>query len=153
MPVPDGPPLGFLLSSVGFGTAHRFRSTLEPFGVNPRQFAVLRAVAGDEGVSQQACGVALHVAPSRMVALVDELEERGLIERRVNPADRRARSLHVTPAGRRLLGQAFEAIGRNEATVFGPLSDSDRAELRRLLLQVAANLGLAPGIHPGMGMD
>lgn len=152
-PGPDGPPLGFLLSAVGFGAAQRFRSVIEPFGLDPRQFAVLRAVASDEGVSQQACGASLRVQPSRMVALVDELEDRGLIERRVNPTDRRARALHVTPAGRRILARAFEAVGRNEAAVFAALGEADRAELRRLLYSVAASLGLPPGVHPGMGIE
>lgn len=149
----DGPPLGFLLSSVGFGAAHRFRNVIEPLGLNPRQFAVLRAVAAEEGVSQHACGTALQVAPSRMVALVDELEEQGLVQRRVNPVDRRARALHVTTAGRRVLAQAFEALGRNESDVFGALTEADRADLRRLLMQVATSLGLPPGVHPGMASD
>jgi len=149
----DGPPLGFLLASVGFGTGFRFRDLLAPTGMQPREFAVLRQVAADEGISQQSCGQALKVAPSQMVTLVDALEDKGYLERRPDPADRRVRALHVTPQGRRALASAFEAAGRNEQALFGSLSDHERSELRRLLQAVADNLGLEPGQHPGMGQD
>src|SRR4051794_41563394 len=94
-----GPPLGFLLASVGFGTGYRFREVIAPTGMQPREFAVLRQVAIDEGISQQACGHALKVAPSQMVALVDSLEDKGLVQRRPDPADRRGRPPHPTPQG------------------------------------------------------
>jgi DNA-binding MarR family transcriptional regulator len=149
----DGPPLGFLLAAVGFGMGYRFREVLAPSGMQPREFGVLRQVAIEDGISQQACGAALKVAPSQMVALVDELERKGLIERRPNPADRRVHALRVTARGKKALGSAFEASMRNEAAVFGALSDADRAELRRLLQTVADALGLEPGQHPGMGHD
>jgi DNA-binding MarR family transcriptional regulator len=149
----DGPPLGFLLASVGFGTGLRFRDRLAPTGLQPREFAVLRQVAVDEGISQQACGQALKVAPSQMVALVDALEDRGYLQRRPDPADRRVRALHVTPRGKRALAAAFEAAGRNEQALFGSFSNDERAELRRLLQAVADQLGLEPGQHPGMNLD
>jgi DNA-binding MarR family transcriptional regulator len=148
-----GPPLGFLLASVGFAAAFRFRSLIEPAGLGPREFAVLRQVASDEGVSQQACGAALKVAPSRMVALVDDLEAKGFLQRRSNPEDRRARALHVTAKGRRALAKAFESVVRNETEIYAVLSDAEKAELRRLLQIVADQLGLQPGEHPGMHVD
>jgi DNA-binding MarR family transcriptional regulator len=152
-PFGDGPPLGFLLTSVGFGTALRFRSVIAPTGMHPREFGVLRTVAMEEGISQQACGHTLKVAPSQMVALVDALESKGLLERRPDPADRRVRALHVTTKGRRALATGFEAAMRNEEQLFGALSSTERAELRRLLQQVADALGLEPGQHPGMSED
>ena len=152
-PFAGGPPLGFLLAAVGFGAAHRFRSVIGPTGMQPREFAVLRQVAMDEGISQQACGQALKVAPSQMVALVDSLETKGLLERRPDPDDRRVRALHVTARGRRALSTGFAAAMRNEEEVFGRLSEAERSELRRLLQQVADSLGLEPGHHPGMSDD
>jgi DNA-binding MarR family transcriptional regulator len=152
-PGADGPPLGLLLSSVGFGAAFRFRSVIAPAGLQPQEFAVLRQVAMAEGISQQACGAALKVAPSRMVALVDDLEGKGFVERRTNPEDRRTRALHVTAKGRKAFSAALEAVMRNEAEVYAVLSDAEKAELRRLLQIVAAQLGLEPGEHPGMHAD
>src|SRR3954469_14289105 len=149
----NGPPLGFLLASVGFGTGYRFREVIAPTGMQPREFAVLRQVAIDEGISQQACGHALKVAPSQMVALVDALEDKGLIQRRPDPADRRGRALHLAPKGKKALMTGFQAAMRNEEALFGSMTAAERAELRRLLQLVADKLGLEPGQHPGMGQD
>jgi DNA-binding MarR family transcriptional regulator len=149
---PGGPPLGFLLSAIGFGTAGGFRAALEPLGLHPQLFAVLRAVAADQGISQQSCGTTLHVAPSRMVALVDELEALGYLERRANPADRRARALFVTPAGEKAVRRAYEAARRYEAVLLAGLGDEEIAALRTTLRRIGDNLGLEPGTHPGMKM-
>jgi DNA-binding MarR family transcriptional regulator len=145
--------LGFLLAAVGFGTGYRFRKVIAPTGMQPREFAVLRQVAIEEGMSQQACGHALKVAPSQMVALVDTLEDKGLLERRPDPSDRRVRALHLTAKGRKALTMGFQAAMHNEEALFGSLTDTERAELRRLLQVVADKLGLEPGQHPGMDQD
>lgn len=142
--------MGFLLAAVGFGTGYRFREVLAPTGLQPREFAVLRQVAAEEGISQQACGHALKVAPSQMVGLVDSLEGMGYLERRPDPADRRVRALHVTQKGQKALAMAFGAAMQNEQALFGGLTSAERSELRRLLQSVADNLGLEPGQHPGM---
>src|SRR5579884_1872367 len=92
--------VGFLLSTLGYVVSRGFHEVLAPLDLEPRQFAVLRAVGWGEGQPQQALAHRLHIPPSRMVALVDELEERGLLERRAAPNDRRVRTLHVTTAGR-----------------------------------------------------
>jgi DNA-binding MarR family transcriptional regulator len=142
-----------LLAAVGFGTSYRFSEVIAPTGMQPREFAVLRQVAIDEGISQQACGHALKVAPSQMVALVDSLEDKGLIQRRPDPADRRVRALHLTPKGQKALATGFQAAMHNEEALFGSMTAAERAELRRLLQIVADKLGLEPGQHPGMGQD
>ena len=84
--------VGFTLSSVGYAVARRFRETLMPLELEPREFALLRAVGAAEGQSQQAIGERLQIPPSRMVAFVDALEARSLLERRHNPLDRRTRA-------------------------------------------------------------
>ncbi|MBA3277387.1 MAG: MarR family transcriptional regulator, partial [Geodermatophilaceae bacterium] len=71
-----------------------FRAALAPYGIHPRKFAVLRALSSAAGQSQQQLSQALHIPASRLVALVDDLEERGLLERRRRPSDRRTRFLH-----------------------------------------------------------
>lgn len=140
--------VGFLLSQLGAANARWFHETLVPVGIEPRQFAILRFVAQDEGRSQQALGEALGIAPSRMVALIDELEERGLVERRANPSDRRARALHVTGDGRRLLAAAMKRARAHEAQLCVTLDPDERAALIDMLQRVAAGQGLLPGVHP-----
>ena len=140
--------VGFLLSQLGAANARWFHDTLVPVGLEPRQFAILRFVAQDEGRSQQALGEALGIAPSRMVALIDELEERGLVERRANPTDRRARALFVTAGGRRLLTAAMKRALAHEAELCAPLEPGEREALIEMLQRVAAGQGLIPGVHP-----
>jgi DNA-binding MarR family transcriptional regulator len=143
-----GPPFygaAFLLSTIGFAVARRFAAAIEPFGLEPRDFALLRAIGFAEGQSQQALGERLQIPPSRMVAIVDELERRGLVERRQNPEDRRARALFMTEAGQRLMAQAFEAAAAHDRAVVSELSEAERRELVELLKRVGAPLGVMPG--------
>jgi len=77
-----------LLIQLGYHAARRLNARLEPLGLEPRHYGVLRAIAAREGATQQAVGSRLDLAPPRMVALIDDLEKRGLVERRRNPSDR-----------------------------------------------------------------
>jgi DNA-binding MarR family transcriptional regulator len=143
--------VGFTISTTGYAIARRFRELLAPLGLEPREFALLRTVATSEGVTQQAIGERMGVAPSRMVAFVDSLEQRGLVERRQKPDDRRARALFLTPAGRELLGDAFAVAVGHEQRLSGGLSRVEREQLLDLLGRVGAQLGIPPGVHVGMG--
>jgi len=143
--------VGFTISTTGYAIARRFRELLAPLGLEPREFALLRNVAGSEGVSQQAIGERLGIAPSRMVSLVDSLEERGLLERRQNPDDRRARALFLTNKGRNLLGRAQKVAMGHEQALCQHLSDAERDQLLGLLARVGPQVGIPPGVHIGMG--
>jgi DNA-binding MarR family transcriptional regulator len=139
--------VGFTLSSVGYAVARRFRETLAPLSLEPREFALLRAVSAAEGQTQQAIGDRLAIPASRMVAFVDALEARGLLERRHNPLDRRARALHLTPAGRALLERAFALASELERHLCAQLGEQEREQLLDLLQRVGAQLGLRAGAH------
>lgn len=139
--------VGFTVSSTGFAVARRFRETLAPLHLEPREFALLRAVAADEGASQQAIGERQQIPPSRMVAFVDALEGRGLLERRHNPQDRRTRELHLTKSGRELLLEAFTLASGLERELCADLSAAERDQLIELLHRVGMRLGVAPGTH------
>jgi DNA-binding MarR family transcriptional regulator len=139
------PAVGFVLSSTGYAVARRFRETLAPLELEPREFALLRAVGAAEGQTQQAIGERLGIPASRMVAFVDALEARKLLERRANPIDRRARALHLTSAGSKLLNRAFVAASGLEQHLCATLSTAERAQLLELLGRVARQLGLASG--------
>jgi len=141
----------YLLSKVGFEASQRFRSMLEPLGLEPRQFALLRHVAGSEGQTQQALGDALGIPKSRMVALVDDLEARGLVERRLRPDDRRARALHVTTEGARCLGEALEVAEAHEAYVRERLSPAEHQQLVQMLQRLTISEDLE--VHPHLRAD
>lgn len=127
-----------------------FRAALAPYGVHPRQFAVLRALSTADGSSQQQLSQALYIPASKLVALIDDLEERGLLERRPHPSDRRTRSLHLTNSGHDILAELLDATAEHEKRLFAGLSTLERAQFDQLLLRVASSLGLEPGEHPGM---
>jgi DNA-binding MarR family transcriptional regulator len=139
--------VGFKLSSLGYAVSRLFRQTLAPLGLEPREFAVLRIVGAAEGLSQQAAGERLQIPPSRMVAFVDALETRKLLERRHNPRDRRTRTLYLTEEGRELLERAFVLAAGLEQHLCALLSDAQREQLLNSLELVGTQLGLAPGAH------
>lgn len=139
--------VGFTVSSIGYAVARRFRETLAPLELEPREFALLRAVSAAEGQSQQAIGERLQIPASRMVAFVDGLEQRSLLERRHNPQDRRTRELYLTVAGRDLLERAFKLAAGLELGLCAELSAEEREQLLDLLARVGMQLGLAPGTH------
>jgi DNA-binding MarR family transcriptional regulator len=139
--------VGFAVSSIGFAVANRFRHTLAPLDLEPREFALLRGVAAAEGQSQQAIGERLQIPASRMVAFVDALEARSLLERRHNPHDRRTRELHLTAAGHELLGRAFKLAVGFERELCADLSATECKQLLDLLQRVGLQLGVAPGSH------
>jgi DNA-binding MarR family transcriptional regulator len=148
--------VAFTLSSIGYAVAKRFRRILEPLELEPREFALLRAVGALEGQSQQAIGERLLIPPSRMVAFVDALEERSLLERRHNPLDRRTRELHLTDAGRELLGRAFSLVARFEFDLISDLSEAERDQLLELLQRVGTQLGMPGGLpaaHPALAEE
>jgi DNA-binding MarR family transcriptional regulator len=125
---------------------------LAPLGLEPRQFALLRHVSAAEGQTQQALGDALGIPKSRMVALIDDLEERGLVERRLRPDDRRARALHVTEAGAECLGQAMQIAAEHEAQLRARLSPAEHRQLVGVLQRLADH-EMPTDVHPGLRSD
>jgi DNA-binding MarR family transcriptional regulator len=145
--------LGFMLSTLGYATSRAFHRTLAPLELDPAHFAVLRGVAFDEGRSQQAFAEQLRISPSRMVAIVDDLERRELLERRAHDSDRRVRKLHLTERGRELLDEATKLAVAHEQRIGEALTTDERTELLSLLEKVAASIGLAPGAHAALRDD
>jgi len=150
---PTTPPfrsVAFMLSSLGYAVSRRFHQVLEPLELEPGEFALLRAVAASEGEPQNALAERLHISPSWMVAIVDDLELRELLERRPHARDRRVRNLHLTAAGRKLLKQAERKAQQFDRQVTDPLSEAEVEQLFDLLQRVAAELDLQPGAHAAL---
>jgi DNA-binding MarR family transcriptional regulator len=141
--------VAFLLAQVGGLAAYRFAERLQPLGTDPPQAGLLRAIAEAPGRSQQALSTQLGLLPSRLVAMVDELETEGLVERRRNPQDRRHHALYVTARGEERLAALGRQARAHGETLLEPLTERERGTLGRLLRKVADHHGLAPGVHPG----
>ena len=141
---------GFLLVQLGTHAHRRFAERLADRGLHPRHFGMLSHLAAAEGQSQQAMSVALGVHRSAVVALVDDLEHRGLAERRRDPGDRRAYTLFLTSTGRELLEELRRAADEEDAELLAALDASERSQLISLLQRVATAQGLAAGVHPDL---
>jgi DNA-binding MarR family transcriptional regulator len=142
--------LAFLLSQVGIHAARQFSERIAEVGLHPPLFRVLNLVDAAEGQSQQAIGEAIEVPPSRMVALVDELEQLGLIERRPKPEDRRVRALYLTPKGRKTLARGREIARAHEQDLTQGMAAADRKRLTELLQKIVDEQTIGRGIHPGL---
>jgi DNA-binding MarR family transcriptional regulator len=154
MPVPaKGRPrtggVAFLLAQIGAHATERFAERIAKLDLTPPQTGLLRAVANEPGRSQQAIAEQLGIQPSRFVALVDELERRGVIERRRNSTDRRLYALHLTAQGEQLMREIGQVGMAHENDMCSALSATERTTLRELLQRVADQQGLTPGVHPG----
>ena len=140
--------LAFLLVQLGLHGARQFGERLKPLGLEQRQAGMLVRLAANEGRSQQAIGQMIGVNPTRMVFLVDELEQLGLVERRRNPADRRSHALYLTGQGRATLQQVRVVTAEHEQQMSDGLTGAERGQLISLLRRLAAQQ-LNPGGLPG----
>jgi DNA-binding MarR family transcriptional regulator len=148
-PLDPGGTVAFLLSQVGAHAAGKFAERLEPLGLKPPHAGILGVIEQADGLSQQALGEKLGAFPSRLVALLDELEGRDLVERRDSPTDRRSYALYLTKAGRVALEQIGRVGREHQDALCAALDESERAQLAGLLARIAAEQGLTPGVHPG----
>jgi DNA-binding MarR family transcriptional regulator len=141
--------IAFLLAQLGAYAAERFGERAAALDFTRPQAGLLRLISREPGQSQQAVARRLGTPPSRLVALVDGLEQRGLIERRRDPGDRRNYALHPTAAGEQAMATLSQASLEHEQAISAPLTEAERAQLSKLLGKLAAAHGLVPGIHPG----
>jgi len=154
-PVADQAPrsVGFLISQLGFFSSKGFMEALEPIGIGPKEFLLMRFVQATHGRSQQALAERLGVPPSRMVALVDHLEEAGLIERRPDPEDRRVRGLYLTRKGRGALDRAAKIAIDYETRLCAGINREEREQLIDLLQKLQAGQTSLRGVHPGLAQE
>ncbi len=144
---PPGP--AFLLAQIGAHAASKFGERLAALGLTPPDAGILRLLAATQGISQQDLSVKLGIHPSRLVAILDELESRGLLERRANAEDRRQYALHLTAKGRETFTQIGQIARQHQDSLCASLTGGEREKLAELLEKIAEQQGLTPGVHPG----
>ncbi|MEE6169544.1 MULTISPECIES: MarR family winged helix-turn-helix transcriptional regulator [unclassified Mycolicibacterium] len=140
----------FLLSQLGSHIADEFKRRLESLGLHPRATAILLALAEVDGQSQRELSVRLGLHRNVMVAMVDALEEQGLVERLPHPTDRRAFAVSLTKSAREVLPALDRVVRDLEDQITAPLSEVQRAALLTALQRMSAAAGLTPGVHPGL---
>lgn len=129
--------LGDLVMRVARMQRRRFREVLAPWDLSPHQARALRVVCERDGVRLSDLAEALRIAPRSATEVADALQERGLIERSPDPADRRAVLLRATGDGRRVRDEIDTARSTDAAEMYGRLPAADRATLARILRTLA----------------
>jgi DNA-binding MarR family transcriptional regulator len=119
------------------GAVHRdYLETVGKLRLTQRQTAVMWLVLGNSGVSQGAIGSALGMDRATMMALVNRLEDRGLLVRKRSKVDARRRELHATAAGSRLMELVQARVAEHEARMGRLFSATERRSLERLLVRL-----------------
>ena len=130
---------GYLMARLGEASRRRFHKALEPEGLHPRHFGVMTMLAAHPGMSQQQLHEKTGIDPSSMVAVIDELQARGLAERRPDPQDRRARQVFLTEEGLQALERIRGLAANLQREFFGALSAEERKTLHALLRKLAGS--------------
>jgi DNA-binding MarR family transcriptional regulator len=144
------PPSGvaLLLAQLGAHASGRFAARLAELDLTPAHAGVLRIIGQNPGLSQQSVSERLGAAPSRVVKLVDELEDMGLVERRRSADDRRTYELSIATGAVHQMAAVRSAVSQHEAALVASLSTEERQTLVTLLRKVAEAQGLMPGGAP-----
>lgn len=142
--------VAFLLAQLGAVAAQRFAERVGELGLQPGDVGILRIISRHDGaLSQQELAALLGVVPSRVVALIDGLEKKGLVTRSRSPRDRRNYELRLSDAGREVMVQMRRIGTAHDRDITGALSVDERATLGALLSRLAEANGLMEGVHPG----
>ena len=127
------PWLGYLLKHAQERFSELTAARFAPLGIGGREAAVLRAIGSAPAPSQGEVARLLGVDRTTMVALIDDLQVKGLVLRRQDPDDRRKNAVELTDTGRRALREADQAADEVERTFLAPLTAGQAEEFRRAL--------------------
>jgi DNA-binding MarR family transcriptional regulator len=135
-PVPDPAAshrLGYLLKHANLRFGQLTTTALAPLGLAPREWAALNCLDEQHGLSQREVAQLLGVDRTTMVALVDELQTKDLVERRPQPGDRRKNIVRLTRKGRDLMRRGARVIDECEQRFLSALSEADAERLKKAL--------------------
>jgi len=139
----------FLLAQLGAHAADCFGQRIKRLRLAPRHAGTLRIIARTPSCNQRALAKRLGVLPSRMVILLDELTEKGLVERKRSTKDRRHSELVLTKRGRAMLEKLSKLAAEYEADLCAALTSKERDLLAALGRKIVHQQGLIPDVHPG----
>src|SRR6195256_3385089 len=125
-----------LMIKLGRITMHRFTEALEPFGIRPRHVAALIELRDSGELTQQSLCGQLHLDPTNLVAILNELEERGYATRRRDPEDRRRHLVEVSTKGIAVIEKVSQVMDGVEADLLDGLEPAEREQMAGLLTAI-----------------
>ncbi len=125
--------LGYHLRKAQQAMFRSFSAALDGEDISPGQLGVLLMVAANQGVNQTRVGAAMGIDRSTLVAVLDRLEARSLVERAPSPTDRRSHALMLTAAGRAYIEELMPRVEAHERALADDLSEPERRTLIALL--------------------
>jgi MarR family transcriptional regulator, transcriptional regulator for hemolysin len=131
---------GFLVTDVARLFGRRFSHHGKRLGLTRAQCRTLGYLARNEGINQAGLADVLEIRPMTLVRQIDRMEEAGWIERRPDPADRRARRLYLTEKARPILGRIWRVANEARDEALARLSPGEAELLTDLLRRVHATL-------------
>lgn len=132
--------IGFLLADNSRLTRWAFDQRVREIGVTGPQARLLLILSRRPGENQGFYAEQLEVEPITLCRMVDRLEESGMIERRRDPADRRAWQLHLTAKSQKIVAKLQRSVDSLVDDMLDGLTSDERSEFARLLKTVGANL-------------
>jgi DNA-binding MarR family transcriptional regulator len=128
----------FLLGRLGYGLKRHAAEEVEAIGYSLYDYSVMALLADGMCQAQASIADVLQLDRSQLVGLLDALEERGLVERRRDPSDRRRHRVTLTKAGEGELAKLRELVQRIEEEFLAPLDAESREALYQLLVRLAS---------------
>jgi DNA-binding MarR family transcriptional regulator len=122
-----------LMIKLGRITMHRFSEALEPFGIRPRHVAALIELRDSGELSQQTLCGQLQLDPTNLVAILNDLEQRGYATRRRDPEDRRRHIVEVSKKGLAVIDRVSEVMDGVEEELLADLEPAEREQLEGAL--------------------
>jgi MarR family transcriptional regulator, transcriptional regulator for hemolysin len=132
--------LGFLLADVSRLVRRRFDSRASGLGLTRAQWRVLAQLRRREGINQTALAEIMEIEPITLGRHIDRLVEKGFVERRADPADRRAGRLHLRSQVQPVLDRLREMSGMTSREALAGISEADANRLIELLLTIKGNM-------------
>ena len=138
--------LGFLLKDTSRRYTRRFEERAQALSLTLPQCRALLHLENNEGVSQKRLSELTELDPMTLVRILDRMEADGWVQRRFDPADRRAHTLWLMPKSKPVLEHIAHLIAETRAETLHGLSNEERATLIDLLERVHANLSSLPSL-------
>ena len=130
--------LGYALRRAQIALFRNFFSAFESFDIRPGQYSILTIIECNPGLKQSEVSEALGIKRTNFVAMIDELERRGLVRRAPAPNDRRSHALMLTEAGKRLMPELHALSERRERRIVEALGADGQRRMFAWLKAIAS---------------